>query len=295
MRTPLKKALKAKLHGEWDKAEGFFNEAIALAKEHPPSLLDPDPLQKLSGIYISLAAMLESNGKEVRAFNTLLDAYGLFGPSPLAAQPGEADGWYSGPLGELDVTRAIGLAQKLGTLAAKFGGQAIPPPCPGATGDNAKAWDLKAEKFLGDAVTAMLRVGLAGEPEGDTKPAKPATPVVIGRDVSLPQDGDTAPRVNTKGLGMTMEALAEVYARRERPDLAGHLLLQAISAIMPPTLQEGAVDVGERCHGEPPQPQPNPNPSRDAHDRRVLARACTRDRQGHPRGQVVVPPCPPGR
>lgn len=193
--------------------------------------------------------MQEANGQEVKAFNTLSEAYGLFGETPLSATPGTVEGWYTGSLGVQDVTRAIGLAQKLGTLAAKFGGMTAPPPCKGT--DSAKEWDLEAEKYLSGAVTAMLRMGLKPKEEsGKEGSERPAQPVVIGRDVQLPHEGDELARVNTKGLGMTMEALAEVYGRRGRPDLAGHLLLQAISAIMPPTVEEGQVPAGERCHGK---------------------------------------------
>jgi hypothetical protein len=100
----------------------------------------------------------------------------------------------------------------------------------------------------------MLRIGLAARPAGDAP--SPANPVVVGRDITLPHDDartpagdeDTAGRVNRRGLGMTMEALAAVYARQKRYDLAGHLLIQAVSTVIPP--QAVSPSLEDRCQGE---------------------------------------------
>lgn len=295
IRTPLKKAIKARNHGDTDKAEKHFLEAIAAAHALPPSALEPEPLQKMSGLYITMAAMLEGV-QPIRAFVALRDAYGLFG----SLEAGATSPYTKEVMSENDLTRAIGLAQKMGQIAARLGGAPSAPPFPseatireyegreeslnesaaakllreqggseaGAiTGKEARvAWDTAAETYLSAAVTAMLKMGLAhrnnpkpgGEEaskEGGDKPKGGGNgeQVIVGRDVRLPHDngdGDTAGRVNRRGLGMAMETLAEVYGRRGRPDLAGQLILQAITTVIPPQAEPGTILPSDQCQGE---------------------------------------------
>lgn len=313
IRTPLKKAIKARNHGDTDKAEKYFFEALAAAHALPPADLEPQPLQKLTGLYITLAAMLEPI-QPIRAFAALRDAYALFGADALT--PGAVSPYTGAPMSQEDLTRAIGLAQKMGQLAARLGAMTSPPPFPAAGvsvreriemanvgaegevvspaaqllkdskmagGEGAKggkearmAWDTAAEEYLGAAIGAMLKLGLqhrqaaaatAAGPqagaEGGAAPAGAAVPgsgtsdpVIVGRDVRLPHDnvpgeeGDTSGRVNRRGLGMTMEALAEVYGRRGRPDLAGQLVLQAITTVLPPQAEPGSILPADQCQGE---------------------------------------------
>jgi hypothetical protein len=54
--------------------------------------------------------------------------------------------------------------------------------------------------------------------------------------------------VDKRGLGMTMEALAEVYTRKGRSDLAGQLLLQAVSTLLPPQ-SEQPPSLLDQCQG----------------------------------------------
>lgn len=266
IRTPLKKALKAKYQGEHERADGFFREAIAAALSVPPSALEPSPLNKLSGIYISQASMLETAaGNPLRAYAVLREAFGQFGPAPLAAKPPRVTTWAGSEeeaqgghlLTEEEVTRAIGLAQKLGQLAARMGGMASPPPLRRTNEDGTVAWgadasargaewDEAAVAFLEPALAAMLRLGLQRQ-------ADASGPVVVGRDVKLPYDDsqasdpEDAGRVNKRGLGITMETLAEVYARQGKYDLAGHLLIQAVSTLLPPGAENPPVL--DRCQG----------------------------------------------
>ncbi|CAK9783443.1 hypothetical protein CC85DRAFT_310365 [Cutaneotrichosporon oleaginosum] len=272
IREPLKKALKARNHGETDKAEKYFLSALAAAHALPPAALAPEPLHKMAGLYATFAAMLEGYNP-IRAYVVLRDARALFGdlvPGSVAPYTGEG-------MGEGDVVRAIGLAQKMGQIAARMGGAAAPPPFPtgsmgtegggGEGGDGGeegaaaallrsaggevltgaeagKAWDEAAEAHLSAAIAAMLKMGLAHRP---TQEGEGGEPVVVGRDVRLPHDGEDAGRVNRRGLGMTMETLAEVYGRRGRPDLAGQLVLQAITTLLPPQAEPGSVPPADRC------------------------------------------------
>jgi hypothetical protein len=123
-------------------------------------------------------------------------------------------------------------------------------PVPAGLGAKATSWDSAAETYLSGALTAMLRIGLG------SRPANATGPVVTGRDIVLPHDADPADkagsgteddgagRVNRRGLGMTMEALAAVYARQGRADLAAQLLVQAVSTVIPP---QGSPSLEDRC------------------------------------------------
>ena len=88
----------------------------------------------------------------------------------------------------------------------------------------------------------MLRLGLA-TPE-DRQGA-----VVAGRDTLLPEGDGEEGRVDVRVLGMTMESLAEVYARRGQFALAGQLLIQAISTLLPPQSSQPP-PIRDQCQGE---------------------------------------------
>jgi hypothetical protein len=207
----------------------------------------------------------------------LYKALRLFGPRPLAAVPPPTGGWAGNhALSPAEIHRAIGLSQKLGSLAAGFGAMKNPPAYPsqatkevdeaiGAPTDSDKEadtvrkpedWNKAAEHFLSGALASMLRIGL-GETaayDGDRGEAieqkgqfTAKRPVVAGRDVKLPHDESEeiqyGGKVNKRGLAITMETLAEVYARDSRYDLAGQLLLQTLSILIPPDGQHSSSDL----------------------------------------------------
>ncbi|WVQ79061.1 hypothetical protein IAT38_001154 [Cryptococcus sp. DSM 104549] len=142
-----------------------------------------------------------------------------------------------------DHERAIGLYQKLGQLALEVGSSDRYTPFPAATSEDGgvaalgwKTWDDAAEGYLSAALTAMLHLGLSSS---KAAPTGNEGPVILGRDVNLPEGGtsddpEEGGRVDKRGLGMTMESLSEVYARKGRHDMAGQLLLQATSLLLPP-------------------------------------------------------------
>lgn len=268
----MKKALKARNKGDYESSNAFFNEALQACFNLFPGDLDPEPLLKVSGIYITQATMLEEAGYPLRAYVQLYKALSLFGPRPLAAVPPPTGGWAGNhALSPAEIHRAIGLAQKLGSLAAAFGALNSPPAYPEQalkavrdatkppseltpqqarevdTGRVPNDWNTAAEHFLSSALASMLRIGLGEVTDyyGDRKDANidrsqfaAKQPIVAGRDITLPQDGDDdieyGGKVNRRSMGITMETLAEVYARDERYDLAGQLLLQTLSILIPP-------------------------------------------------------------
>lgn len=243
--------------------------ALEIALQLGPSALQPEPLLKISGIYVELANVLEIQRQRVSAFVELRTALEMFGPDPLrrpAALPlPEATALGGGPGGqwigegyrltEKDHVRAIGLYQKLGQLALEVASSPTGSTYASTLGEGSteqmfKTWDDAAEYYLSSALTSMLHLGLPGSS------STPSTggPVILGRDVSLPEalpnenpeDVDQGGQVDKRGLGMTMESLSEVYARKGQYDMAGQLLLQAISLLLPPQSKE-TPPMRDRC------------------------------------------------
>lgn len=218
----------------------------------PATSLEPDPLLKLSGLYITMSSMFESTYQPIKAFSSLREALPHFGEEPLAKDPKYriSSTWAgAAPLTDEEHKRVIGISQKLGQMALQLSSTRVPPPFPVLEGQRGPSgWEQAAEEYLSSALTSMLRLGM--------KPGKPGSVAVAGRDVDLPRGGegdmeDGGGRVDKRGLGMTMEALAEVYARRGQYDLAGNLLLQAVSTLLPPGSKEPP-PMRDRCQGELP-------------------------------------------
>lgn len=227
---------------------GLIVRAIEAALALPATTLEPDPLLKLSGLYITMSSMFETTYQPIKAFSSLREALPHFGEEALAKDTKYriSSPWTgSRPLSEEEHKRVIGITQKLGQMALQLSSTRVPPPFPVLEGKGPKDWELAAEEYLSSALTAMLRLGL--------KPSKSGGAAVAGRDVDLPEgaegEDETAGRVDKRGLGMTMEALAEVYARRGQHDLAGNLLLQAVSTLLPPQSKEPPA-MRDRCQGE---------------------------------------------
>ncbi|KAI9632409.1 uncharacterized protein MKK02DRAFT_30228 [Dioszegia hungarica] len=245
IRTPLKAAIKARNAGDWARSETYFQKAIEAALSLPSSSLQPDPLQKLTGLYVSYASLLESQGQLVKAYTTLRTALHHLGPTPLI--PSSTGSEWAGPsyvLDSADHIRAIGLSQKLGHLALQLSAGSYPPPFPVDTDRPTEAvgWLDAAESYLSGALTAMLKLGLIQG--GSAK----ASGVIAGKDIVLPEGGteEDGGRVDKRGLGMTMEALSEVYARKKQYEVSAQLLLQAISILLPPGSKE-APPARDRC------------------------------------------------
>ena len=236
------------MRGDIKESEIYHLRAIQAALSMPSSALSPDPLLKVTGIYISLSSALEASGQTGKAFEALRKALELFGSDPFAVNPTLRTGtlWTGGAnLSEAEHIRAIGLSQKLGQLALQISTSSIVQPYPARTHpDGPTSWSQAAETYLSSALTAMLRLGLAARPASSTGP------VVVGRDVDLPDSffGDEAGRVDKRGLGMTLASLSEVYARKGQLDLAGQLLLQAISTLLPPNPDE-VPPIADQCQG----------------------------------------------
>lgn len=228
--------------------------AIEAALSLPSSSLQPDPIQKLTGLYVSYAALLESQGQLTKAYVTLRSALHQLGETPLI--PSSSAGEWAGSgytLTPSDHIRAIGLSQKLGHLAVQISAGPHPPPFPiettgkpGPTG-----WLEAAETYLTGSLTAMLKLGLikGGAALGES--------LIAGRDIELGEtsvgDDEEGGRVDKRGMGMTMEALSEVYARKGQYEYAAQLLLQAVSILIPAGAKE-TPSPRDRCQGKFRQP-----------------------------------------
>ncbi|WVW79961.1 hypothetical protein I302_101934 [Kwoniella bestiolae CBS 10118] len=262
VRVPLRAALKAKLNQDYRRSEQYFREALEVALALGPSALEPEPLQKITGIYVELANVLELMGQRVTAFEELRNAVELLGPNPIR-QPGvEGSGEWIGrsyKLSEKDHIRAIGLYQKLGQISLEISNSSRAPsytPSRGSeistpTGKTVESWNEASEYYLSTALTAMLKLGLNRSPSPIGAGSTGGEQVVLGRDVDLPsgeisEDATQGGSVDKRGLGMTMESLSEVYAKKGQYDLAAQLLLQAVSILLPPGSQ-GTPPVRDRC------------------------------------------------
>ena len=112
-----------------------------------------------------------------------------------------------------------------------------------------ETWDDVAEYYLSQAVTTMLRLGLEYHPNGKT--------VVVGRDIQLAKLDQSryssvdAEIINVESLGVAMSTLADVYARKERYDLAAPLAIQSLSVLLPANATEQP-PVQKRCEGKQP-------------------------------------------
>lgn len=232
--------------------------AIEAALSVPPSVLAPDPLAKLSGLYIAYSHFLETQtSNKVKAYAQLQTALEQFGPAPLSPNPQDRiAGTWSGNvlMSENDHVRAIGITQKLGQLALEISTGATAHIYPASEDRSApKSYFDAAEKYLSEALNAMLRLGLnvngpqpPGSISGEDKAIRGSAGhgrVIVGKDVVLPEasvgeEDDGGGRVDIRGLGMTMEWLAEVYATKGEPAIAGQLLIQAISTLLPPQSTE---------------------------------------------------------
>jgi hypothetical protein len=238
---------EGKLHAPIQSGSILMIRAIEAAMALPATTFEPEPLLKLSGLYVTMSSMFETTYQPIKAFSSLREALPHFGEEPLAKDTKyRISSTWSGsrPLSEDEHKRVIGITQKLGQMALQLSSTRVPPPFPVIEGKSPKDWEQAAEEYLSSALTAMLRLGL--------KPGKSGA--IAGRDVDLPEGAEGeeesgSGRVDKRGLGMTMEALAEVYARRGQYDLAGNLLLQAVSTLLPPQSKEPP-PMSDRCQGE---------------------------------------------
>ncbi|KAJ9111710.1 hypothetical protein QFC19_001070 [Naganishia cerealis] len=247
VRKDLKTAIKARNRGDAIRSEAAFIRAIETSKTLPIEAFDPEPLLKITGIYISLSALLESIGQHRRAIQVLQEALAFldrYDPEQNGTLPTAQN---AVPFTLSDRTRSIGLAQKLGTLALHIAD---------STGKDKNA-DL-AEIYLTRALNAMIKLANrdSSQDKEDTK--------LVGRDFDFPQDGGKAQaqenmdvdgarlnKVTQKSMGITMEALADLYVRRGEHELANPLYVQAISTLLPTSPEQAKVTgkppVQDRC------------------------------------------------
>jgi hypothetical protein len=234
-----------------------IHSAIDKARSLPLPTLGQDPLLKLTGLYITLAAMHESAGQPRKAFRTLQTGLGIIdrysdsasdptststgarrsSPDPGAASSPDEDAYV---LTSKDHTRAIAISQKLGSLAlqASEPGQITRPYTPGASSSGAqrtamdREWEGLAEKYLVRALEGMISLGAPRELVSAT-PSKTNSEAtkVVGRDFIFPDEqdsplekeqdkgdreisGESIAKVTRKSMGLTMESLADLYARQ---------------------------------------------------------------------------------
>lgn len=211
--------------------------AIDKARALPLEALGTDPLLKLTGLYITLAAMHESAGQPRKAFRTLQTGLSIIDDPPSTHPSSNAVALSS--LSPKDRSRGIALAQKMGSLAllcsepGPVTRQSRPSQGGTRTGAD-KEWETLAEKYLVRALEGMIALGaptsaLKGGPLTST--GGEAETKVVGRDFVFPDEldgpttsgtdkgdreisGEGIAKVTRKSMGLTMESLADLYARQ---------------------------------------------------------------------------------
>jgi hypothetical protein len=190
-------------------ADPFSSRTLEIAHTLPISAFEPEPLLKLTGLSISLAALLESNGQATQSFKVLSDALEFLDRHRAQAGTSMSMSTSTSQWTDKDRIRVIGLAQKLGSLALQLSTR---------TGDE---YDVLAETYLVRALEDIIKFANVSSPDADSEVK------VVGRDFKFADDSDEAidkrgdepmgsigGKVTRKGMGKTMEALADLYAKR---------------------------------------------------------------------------------
>lgn len=197
--TPVRQALRKALYYEQTKdvtlALKYFNEALQLALESPELEKNGAPL---TGIMIQLGSLQEKLGRMPEARTTLtLALRHLVGlEDKLNVDPTTVD---LSKLSPLDQKKAIGIAQKLGDVTS------------------AMKKDDEAEKWYVWSVEHLLKSSSKPKSEyGDT-------PELIFDEEHMPK------WLTNTDVGAALEALGMFYSSRNKPSLAIHLYLRALT------------------------------------------------------------------
>lgn len=174
--------------------------------------------------------MLESNGQHRKAFTVLVDALktmdshdpetiGLSGDLDIDGKK-STDSEKSGPVYQFtpsDRTRSLALTQKLGSSALYISSIS------NSQSKGYQEYDLLSEKYLTRALMGIIALTNPNAGPGNKDGTK-----LVGRDFGFPSSEDDegkggvmdvegivrAGSVSKKGLGMIMESLGDLYARR---------------------------------------------------------------------------------
>ncbi|KAI8994863.1 hypothetical protein BDB01DRAFT_774346 [Pilobolus umbonatus] len=228
--VPIRKALRKALYYAQDKdiqlSLKYYNEALALALESPEMEKDGAPL---TGIMIQLGTLQESLGRLPEARQTLILALrhllGLENADRENKVSNEAI--FKLDLQELPPTerkKAIGIAQKLGDMTKSM------------------KRDEECEKWYVWSVEQLLAAS-----------SRPVSEYGDSNDVIFDQEHMPAWLTKTD-ISSALEALGSFYASRQKPELAIHLYLHALtligmkscqSAVVMNNLAEAYVGIGQ--------------------------------------------------
>ncbi|KAI7877896.1 uncharacterized protein EV154DRAFT_568983 [Mucor mucedo] len=196
--VPIRQALRKALYYEQNKdamlALKYFNEALTLALASPELEKNGAPL---TGIMIQLGALQERLGRLPEARNTLtLAIRHLLGLEQSLAEVTSVD---LSQLSPAEQKKAVGIAQKLGDITC------------------AMKKDEEAEKWYVWSVEHLLKSSSKAKSE-------------YGDNSDLIFDEEHMPSwLTSTDIGAAMEALGAFYSSRNKPDLAIHLYLRALT------------------------------------------------------------------
>jgi len=221
IRSDLRAGLKARNQDNLGLSERYLRRAYQTALALPASTFAPSPFLKLSGIAITLASVLEADGRPKEARDVYVQALALSTNSnSTAGNPWQEEG----ALTPEEVLRQVSLTYKLGEMAERY-----------------NFGEEEEEKWLTRSVERLLEVikeptfisGLNGGAEGKEG--------VILADLDLPK------WVTKTNLGAPLEALGAFYARQGKVEYAMPLYVQAIHLLMPNSSPTQSLPVDDKC------------------------------------------------
>ncbi|KIM39870.1 hypothetical protein M413DRAFT_186178 [Hebeloma cylindrosporum] len=239
IRQDLRSGLLAKRKGDLDIASQYLTSAWERAKSMPLDSFGDEPLFKITGIGIALAAIYEQENKPERAYQIYEDALWQLRSARLNLPPSTPD---KRPdlgietfkvLSSAEKMRSVALAYKLGEMAHKL--QKAPE---------------EEEKWLVWSVEAILRTVLDAPPVAAAEVVQRVNPGTANQGpnitVLVEQLGLPAWTIE-HDLAAPFEALGSFYAKVGKARYALPLYLQAISILIPPPPNVSTLE--NRCRG----------------------------------------------
>jgi len=220
IRSELRSALRCKVRHDYVFSDQFFTKAWDKAIE----MQDQLGLLKVTGIAISWAEMLEEAARRAdngdledpanKAYGVILDAYDWARLQLLESKAAATDGY------ETERMRAVSMAVKLAQMA-----------------ENQKELEGQTEEQLTYAVQELLRLSNVSKAKG-----KGGEDAVLMADLPLP------PWVTKTDVGVTLEMLGNLYAKKGNVEYAMPLYLQSIALLLPPNKPQQEPSIGDKCH-----------------------------------------------
>ncbi|KAF9010013.1 hypothetical protein BDQ17DRAFT_1388040 [Cyathus striatus] len=216
IRKDLRAGLAAKYKNNLDLSARYFQRAWNQARELPIEDFKSQPYLKTTGIGITLAGILESEGKLELAYNTYVETINqlIQARKPLSGQ---------------EHMRTVALAYKLGEMA-----QMLKKPR-----DEEERWlTMAVETIMKNVMQKPVAIGEIVSLK-DSKMEEESK--IMVSELQLPM------WATNQDIAAPFEALGSFYSRIGKLDFAMPLYLQAVSILIPPAPSTSSAD--DKCRG----------------------------------------------